>query len=345
MSDATSGPLRDAYEAIRANQLPKAREILRAYLIDKPNDPDAWWLYSYAVDNVDDARKALESVLRLDSAYPEANELLSQLNQSIRSSGIPSQPTGLRALGSSASSSHQKSTATFDEDDLDDFDDEEDEEESGFSRRRVLIALGAFTLIVLLVVLVFFLLPRPTSAPEATNVAQVTPQASETSFVLEVPSVEPSLALATETVSVATELPVATEDSSLITPDAPEVSATPDASISSGFDSFYSALAAYTVVPDSIGVESTTLGQTLTSEICLQNQGELRSAIPNAIAALASVSPEAPAEAQFIGAKFVNCADNSLMRYVAVSIEDAQTFASGDLTDSQLRARHHNITR
>ena len=43
---------------------------------EQPNDVDAWWLYSYAVTDVDQARKALETVLRLDPAYTGARDLL-----------------------------------------------------------------------------------------------------------------------------------------------------------------------------------------------------------------------------------------------------------------------------
>ena len=147
-------------------------------------------------------------------------------------------------------------------------------------------------------------------------------------------SPEPSVEVAV-TVPDATGAPVATEDAATI-------SETPSGT---EFVSFYTALAAFEVLPNSMAIDQTTIGQTFSGSICLQNQGELRSAIPTAISALASVSPEAPAEAQFIGAKFLNCTDNSLMRYVVVPIEDARAFAAGTLTASQLRGVHRNITR
>jgi len=349
MSDATTGPLRDAYEAIRANQLPKAREILRAYMVNQPDDADAWWLYTYAVDNTDDARKALENVLRLDSTYPGANDLFNQLNQSVRSLNAPQSPLNLRKLDDLAAvpmTQGQKPEIAFDDVDFGDIDDldEDDEDESGFSRRRVLLALGGFALVILLVVLVF-LSPRQTSAPEATNVAQTTSIGVTANPSLDAATVatstidsglnvspEPSLSIdltVTSDLAQATDIPVSTQS--------PIVGA--------DLGSFSSALDSFDIVPDSVGVEQTTLGQTLSGSVCLQNQGELRTAIPAAISALASASPQAPADVQFIGAKFVNCADNSLMRYVVVSIEDARAFASGSLSASELRSGHRNITR
>jgi hypothetical protein len=102
--------------------------------------------------------------------------------------------------------------------------------------------------------------------------------------------------------------------------------------------SVYDALGTFEVVPDSAGFETTELGETLSVSVCSETS-ELRSTIPAALTALALSSTQAPAEAQAIGAKFVNCTDNAVLRYVAISIEDAQAYAAGTIDDATLRSR------
>jgi hypothetical protein len=46
-----------------------------------------------------------------------------------------------------------------------------------------------------------------------------------------------------------------------------------------------------------------------------------------------------PSDTQAIGAKFVNCTDNAVLRYVALNIADAQAYAAGSVTDAELRSR------
>lgn len=351
MSDATSGPLRDAYEAIQANQLPKARGILSTYIADKPEDPDAWWLYSYAAENPEEARKSLENVLRLDPTYPGARDLLTQVNQALPAGTSVMPITGVRKLNNDVASVPQASQPTVaDElDDLDDdFDDEDEDEESGFTTRRVLLALAGFALVVALVFLVFFLQSGRVVAPASTQVAGNTAQPT-----LDVtPDVSAQAPTADATTNVVDVTPTAdsggaaTEDGSATTE--PVETSTPDGAtspVTTDLGAFYSALSGFTVTPDSVMVESTSLGQTLSATVCLQNQGELRNAIPSGISAIAGVSAQAPAEAQYIGIKFVNCADNNLLRYVVVPIADAQAFAAGTLTTAQLRSAQLNITR
>lgn len=356
MSDATSGPLRDAYEAIQANQLPKARGILSVYVAEKPNDPDAWWLYSYAAESPTEARKSLENVLRLDPMYPGARDLLNEINQTIAATTIvlTPAPLGVRKLGETVPPSASPVTSATDDpfDDLDDFDedDDDDDEESGFTRRRILLAIGGFAILVLVVVFIFVILPKlnPQPSPVPTNIAQTTLvatiEATTDSSVVVTPDVlTPVIDITPSVEPIITEEPSATSESpSSATNEVPTPSEQPS---TTGFDGFYAALSNFTVTPDSILVESTSLGSTLSATVCLQNQGELRTAIPSAINGMAATSAEAPADTQFIGVKFINCADNSLLRYVVVPIAEAQAFASGTLTAAQLRATQRNITR
>jgi hypothetical protein len=356
MTDATSGPLRDAYEAIQANQLPKARGILSVYVSEKPDDPDAWWLYSYAAENPTEARKSLENVLRLDPMYPGARDLLNDINQSV---GLPipsiSQPlTGIQKLGDEEPSVSKtlsvkiETDDDFDDIDLDELDD--DDEPSSLSRNRLLLAIAGFVLVVLLIAFVFVVLPGMNNrTPTVTNVAVNTLQPTDASIVQPSPdaTVDNSISLTPEpSVEVIVDIP--TNDSGLQSTDAPVTTQETPVSLETAvisFDGFYTALNGFTVTPDSIAIDQTSLGQTLNATICLQNQAELRNAIPTGISSIASVSQEASDEVEYIGVKFVNCADNSLLRYVVVPIADARAFAGGTLTAAQLRGSQINITR
>ncbi len=81
MSDSNSDALKRAYELVEAGQPEEARSILDALLVTDPRNPDAWWIYAYAVDDPAEAQRALKTVLQLDPDYPEAAELLQSLQE------------------------------------------------------------------------------------------------------------------------------------------------------------------------------------------------------------------------------------------------------------------------
>lgn len=363
MSDATSGPLRDAYEAIQANQLPKARGILSTYVSEKPNDPDAWWLYSYAAENPTEARKALENVLRLDPMYPGARDLLNEVNQSIPATPSSPAPLPSRNVEDSSQKPPVKPASSVDDDfdDLDDLDDDEDDS-SGGSSRRTLLAIAGFLLVILVVVVIFVVLPRANSpaTPTAVALSTTTPQGAKPvtqEAGTETPTVDVTTDAGanitiTQTVeSDPTDEPIATPDEAqpteTVTVSTLEATATPDeaAVIDTDLSVFYTALGGLTVAPDSVMMEQTSVGQTLNATVCLQNQAELRTAIPAAIPAIASASNQAPADTEFIGVKFVDCANNNLLRYVVVPIAQARAYAEGTLSATDLRSAQRNITR
>ncbi len=81
MSSSLNNLLSQAYGFIEADQLDDAITLLKPILAENPNNPDAWWLYAHAVENVDDARAALQTVLNLSPNYPEAQRLLDMLEE------------------------------------------------------------------------------------------------------------------------------------------------------------------------------------------------------------------------------------------------------------------------
>ncbi|MBE2181894.1 MAG: tetratricopeptide repeat protein [Anaerolineae bacterium] len=81
MSDSNTDALKRAYELVEAGQPEEARAILNALLASDPRNPDAWWIYAYAVDDPVEAQHALNTVLQLDPDYPEATQLLESLQE------------------------------------------------------------------------------------------------------------------------------------------------------------------------------------------------------------------------------------------------------------------------
>ncbi len=79
MADPTRGQLEQAYHLIQNDELEKAIVLLKPIVAAQPNNADAWWLLANAVSEPDEARRALENVLRLNPNHSKARELLNQL--------------------------------------------------------------------------------------------------------------------------------------------------------------------------------------------------------------------------------------------------------------------------
>jgi hypothetical protein len=349
MTDQTGGSLNAAYEAIKAKDLSRARDLLSTYLVDQPNDVDAWWLYSYAVTDVAQAKKALETVLRLDPAYPGARDLLNELEEAAPSTQsdetaslrTPEAAT-LRPLAERPlSAAPLTTTITPDDDEISDFGVRANAAEGSSSNRTMLAIVAA--IVILLILAALFILPNLNQPGPAVADATNTAAATDTALgfaVTEEATVEPTESAGATDVSATDDAPEETpavEDPTLEATAETNVEPT-TAAAEDPLQSVYDALGTFEVVPDSAGFETTELGETLSVSVCSETS-ELRSTIPAALTALALSSTQAPAEAQAIGAKFVNCTDNAVLRYVAISIEDAQAYAAGTIDDATLRSR------
>lgn len=375
MPEATNDQLREAYDAIRANRLPEARRILDGYLKEKSSDADGWWLMTYAAADADEARRALDTVLRLDPAYPGARELSEELGR-LGSRAAGSVPVSVRSLNPVVPAPSQPAktgvppmgqTQIDDDFDFDESLDEADDNESegGFNRRRLIFAASGFLLLVLLVALVFVFLPRLTNAPEGPEVVVIpTATPSETGDLV-FGATATADESETEPTEDATGSEALTETSApLLSPtDTPDLVQTPDTDIlptatleaptadgsvvtTGDYDVLYNALAAFEVVPNSIAIEQTSEGATLAGTVCVGSAAALRDGIPNVMAALAGSSASLPDDGsiQTLGARFTNCADSTVFRYVGVTLADAQAFAAGNLTEQAFRAAFHVVT-
>ena len=86
MADTPRTQLERAYRLIQQERLDEASALLQPLVKQEPNNADAWWLLANAVTEPDDARNALENVLRLTPNHPEARDLLDQLKATVQPS-------------------------------------------------------------------------------------------------------------------------------------------------------------------------------------------------------------------------------------------------------------------
>lgn len=346
--------LQRAYELIEADSLSDARTILQQIVAADRNNADAWWLLAHAVDNPDEARNALNNVLRIDSAYPGAQTLFNTLQAATPGKTTAATPsTGiarLPAAPATVSTSDDDFDFDFDdEDDLgvmdlsdqDDFDFELDDEED------VVEKAGS--------VKEDFELDDDfgdefddgdedgdeeddEAAPRRRIILAAIALLALLAVIVVVFIVNPFKP------STTTPAP-ATQQVSGVTTVTPDSVPTSDPGTTTSVDpavlqNFYNALSTTQVIPDSDDVETTSVGNTLSFTICVESLRALPAVIPGAIRAIASQSPGVADQVDAVGARFVNCTNNNTpLRFVVVSMVDALDFANGTLSDEELNGR------
>ncbi|NPV66972.1 MAG: hypothetical protein HPY64_07495 [Anaerolineae bacterium] len=73
--------LRRAAELIKANRRAEAVQVLLPVLKANEQDANAWWLMANALTDPDDAREALETLLRLRPDHEKAQRMLARINE------------------------------------------------------------------------------------------------------------------------------------------------------------------------------------------------------------------------------------------------------------------------
>lgn len=328
MAESVNQSLSRAYEHIESERLSEARAILEPIIANNKDNIEAWWLYAHAVEDKDEAREALNNVLRLDPNYPDANELLLQLSESSSQASTPleSAPFDLDELFG------EDDEEDDGEDDFDDLDDDfdlgddfdDDEISTPLTRRQILLRLLITALVIALILVIFVVInpfgedevtPSPT-APAA--VAQETsPPGSQAAEPTEIPSI-----VNTEEAATTEEMPIS--------------SVSPYSSILAELDDL-------PVVEDGIAVTSTTLGETLLIPICSAPGSQARDTLNTAMIGLAGITD---AEGTFgdditaFGVELVDCANNNAtLNVIAVSLSDAEAYAQGLLAEDAFRSR------
>ncbi|MBI5669868.1 MAG: hypothetical protein HZC41_17875 [Chloroflexi bacterium] len=406
MNDQTQQALAEAFELIEADKLDEARGILKPMLTTHRDNPDVWWLYAHAVTEPEEARTALNQVLRLDPNYPDAAQLLDRLESQAapRRAGVTVVETEPRYLADIPPTLPDLPEPEDEElADIVDLDAERKIEAEEPSRTRLLL-LGALGLIALAVIVAIAVLtsqprratPTPTSegiAAEPSNtplaaLPEITEAAtSEVFTTVEATEAGTEVVVITaETADVLTEVvgPTAVVEATdaVVEPSAtptrprptvrpteaasatPEPSATPTQaatptaeantaalatarpttavqSAGGPLDAYIQALIPYGIAPSGVGVEQTTQGNTVIANICAAPGPEVRSKLPEVMDAIARQPVGMPVDA--VGARMVNCADNSALLLIVVPFSDAQAYASGSLSEEDFQARWKSL--
>jgi len=353
MSDATNQALSEAYELIEADRLVEAEAILKPILADEPDNADAWWLYSYAVTDVETARMALNTVLHLDKDYPGAAELLQTLEEK-----YPAHTTAKSDIRKLAPQPPSLPDLPEDEDMepvvnyLDDSEpilardrqmksEAQPPRSSARKPSRLPIFVGLLLLIVLVVALLFLVLRRPTPASNA-----VTPTTAQQQAAVDTPTGDQqTVEAAVPTTDQQTQeagVPTAesTEDATSATAEATvsplEAEVTPISDTAA--NSVQGALADFTLAADGIGTLDTQLGTTLVAGVCTTSGQQMRDTLTGSMNALSAVA-DTIGDTDAIGVRLVNCDTNEVLRVIAVPIADAASFAAGQSDDTSYQSK------
>ncbi len=330
--------LKQAYGLIEAGNSDEARAILRPILESEKENADVWWVYSHAVSDPETARLALNNVLRINPDYPDARELLNQLEEQQKyevfddipdfdkePEFVPAMPSSIPGIKPLAGRGDLAGSAV-DSDNTNDLPDDmfEGEQEEAFYRRPLFyIPLVVILLVVALAIVL--LKPFAVNSPSSQ-----TPVATVQSSALEVtPTAE------TSSVGVLTSTPEATEASS---PTNTAVTTSDLSTITGNFSEFK------LTSDNGLSIVDTNLGSSLNVSVCTSAGKEMRELLPKAMETLAKASSNYAGQIKAVSAKMVDCASNSTLLWIGSSIEDATAFASAALSDKDYQAKWKPIS-
>lgn len=323
MSAQSSDLLTQAYDLIEADRLDEAAAILKPILETEKDNPDVWWLYSHAVTDVETARLALNNVLRLDSSYPEAAELLQQLESrspagmiADSGNGEPTFLPGIAPIPPKDLPGLSVPKSELADDEFPDDEEEDADESEGLSRWGMVAAIAIGLLLIAALV---YVVARPFSGPSSPSTPMTT--------------AIPTLSVA-ESQTLPTEAPPPTLETTFTT-DQP---AQPSSFVSFDAD-LRSAMSSFTVTEDGIAISDTSLGRTLLVNICTSAGAPLRETMPASMDALARANGIYAAEAlDAIGVRMIDCAINEPLRSIGTAITNAVSFANGSLSSREFQS-------
>jgi hypothetical protein len=322
--------LKQAFDLIEAGNLEDAKALLRPILETEKDNADIWWLYSHAVTDAEAARLALNNVLRIDPNYPDARDLLNQLETQQKReqddgileidkdpSFIPAMPSSIPGITPLALRATSTSKGFDSPDELPDEMFDEEEPEAFYRRPLFYIPIIALLLIAALAIVI--VKPFAVNAPTPETTLEATQ-----SGVLEIPTSE----------SINSEEPTLTTLPTVLV----DTTAAPQAV--ADLLGVSTAFAGFTLPSDGgVGIADTSLGKTLSVDVCTSAGKAMRDLLPKALETLAKVSPSYTTQAQFIAVKMVNCTANSTLLWIGASMEDAGAFANGTLADKDFQAK------
>lgn len=333
MNQNTDVALKQAFDLIEGGNLEDARALLRPILETEKDNADVWWLYSHAVTDPETARLALNNVLRIDPDYPDARDLLDQLEvqQSTESSDgileidkdpsfIPAMPSSVPGITPLPPRAEAASKGFPSPDDLPE-DIVEDEEPEPFYRRP-LFYVPLITLLLIVALAIVIIKPFAVNSPAPSITATTETAQSNT---LETPTSE----------SIVGNLPTLASIPTVVV----ETAATSEAVASSDLSAVSSAFTGITLASDGAQLTDTSLGKTLNVSVCTTAGKEMRELLPKAMETLAKASTNYASQAQAVAVKMQDCTASSTLLWIGSSIADATAFAGGTLTDKDFQAK------
>ncbi|MBI1277015.1 MAG: hypothetical protein GC179_02685 [Anaerolineaceae bacterium] len=357
MSQNIEIALKQAFSLIEAGDLEDAKAILRPMIESDRDNADVWWLYSHAVTDPETARLALNNVLRIEPEYPDARELLSQLETQQQGDQfddfpdadkepvfIPPMPTsipGIKPLTPRGNSPESDFSST---DDLPD-DILGDDGEEAFYRRPVFY-IPVLTILLLVALAIVIIKPFAVNSPssQATEIATQIPAETIQSSALDITptSGEISTGISTATpeevisgAATATFEEVSTEIATLPS----------TVGINTDFAAIATAFSEFSLSPDNpIAISNTNLGATLNVSVCTAAGKEMRELLPKAMETLAKASSNYGNQAQSISVKMIDCTSNSTLLWIGSSIDDAVAFANATISDKDYQAKWRPVT-
>jgi hypothetical protein len=330
MNQNTDITLKQAFDLIEAGNLEDAKALLRPILETEKDNADVWWLYCHAVTDAEAARLALNNVLRIDPSYPDARDLLNQLDAQQKReqddgildidkdpSFIPAMPSsipGITPLAPRATST-DKGFDSSDELPNEMFDEEEPEA----FYRRPLFYIPIIALLLIAALAIVIVKPFAVNAPTPEATLELTQ-----SGVLEIPTSE----------SINTGEPTLTTIPTVIV----ETTAAPE--VVTDLSEVSTAFAGFTLPSDGgVGFADTSLGKALSVNVCTSAGKAMRDLLPKAMETLAKASTNYANQAQIIAVKMMDCTANSTLLWISASMEDAVAFANGTLADKDFQAK------
>ncbi len=337
--------LKQAFSLIEAGNLEDAKAILRPILESEKDNADVWWLYSHAVTDADTARLALNNVLRIDANYPDARDLLNQLEIQQQSEenddildidkdpafipAMPSSVPGIKPLPARS----ELASAKLRDDNADDLPDEmvDDEGEEAFYRRP-LFYVPLITILLIIALAIVIVKPFAVNSPS--------PQTTE--FPTQIP-VETIQSSALEITPTSEELSAGAATSTPI--ENTIIDATATVGTSSDFSAISSDFSGFTLqTENAISISDTNLGKTLSVSVCTSAGKELRELLPKAMETLAKASVNYTNQVQAISARMLDCSSNTTLLWLGSSMDDSTAFANATLNDKDYQAKWKPVT-
>ncbi|MFW5709427.1 MAG: hypothetical protein ACOCX5_04320 [Chloroflexota bacterium] len=321
MSQTNTDALARAHELIEQDNLDAARALLGDFTQRNPSSADGWWLYAHAVDDPLEARRALDSVLSIDPAYPGAEALKAQLRL-VAPDSVTEEPAETAEFDDELFGERKEVAGPLDlgelnlDDerfDLDDLDADELAELEASSRRRPqtalrkLVMLGVILLLVLIGVLILLsTLDEGDQGEELaevpTSVAQMGTEATEEPFIF-------------------------------VPPEATEQVGETDGALG---NTLIAALNEFDLASDTTRVVQTDLGNTEIATVCA-SINDLGQIIDDAMMTLADDVDASALATDAVALEFVDCTSDDVLNIIGVSSVDLTAFRQGALDDREYR--------